>query len=79
MKGRSKDQTNPKLSDCPPPLVDKARDLGKRNSELNLVEILHLIRKLRWMGMEEEAEQVKMKLRDTTPTGGAITAARETD
>jgi hypothetical protein len=44
-----------------------------------LVEILHLIRKLRWMGMEEEAEQVQMKLRDTTPTGGAITAARETD
>jgi len=60
-------------------LVDKARDLGKRNSELNLVEILHLIRKLRWMGMEEEAEQVQMKLRDTTPTGGAITAARKTD
>jgi hypothetical protein len=60
-------------------LVDKARDLGKRNSEPNLVEILHLIRKLRWMGMEEEAEQVQMKLRDTTPTGGAITAARETD
>jgi hypothetical protein len=43
------------------------------------MEILHLIRKLRWMGMEEEAEQVEMKLRDTTPTGGAITAARETD
>jgi hypothetical protein len=43
------------------------------------VEVLHLIRKLRWMGMEEEAEQVQMKLRDTTPAGGVITAARETD
>jgi hypothetical protein len=29
--------------------------------------------------MEEEAEQVQMKLRDTTPAGGVITAARETD
>ena len=43
------------------------------------VEVLHLIRKLRWMGMEEEAEQVQMKLRDTTPAGGVITVARETD
>ncbi len=33
------------------------------------VEVLHLIRKLRWMGMQEEAEQVQMKLRETTPTG----------
>jgi hypothetical protein len=43
------------------------------------VEDLHLIRKLRWMGMEEEAEQVQMKLRDTTPAGGVITVVRETD
>jgi hypothetical protein len=43
------------------------------------VEVLHHIRKLRWMGMEEEAEQVQMKLRDTTPAGGVITTARETD
>jgi hypothetical protein len=42
-------------------------------------EVLHLIRKLRWMGMEEEAEQVQMKLCDTTPAGGVITVARETD
>jgi hypothetical protein len=43
------------------------------------VEVLHLIRKLRWMGMEEEAEEVQMKLRDTTPAGGVITTPRETD
>jgi hypothetical protein len=43
------------------------------------MEVLHIIRKLRWMGMEEEADQVQMKLRDTTPAGGVITAARETD
>ena len=42
-------------------------------------EVLHLIRKLRWMGLEEEAEQIQMKLRDATPTGGVITAAHETD
>jgi len=31
------------------------------------------------MGMEEEAEQVQVKLRDSTPAGGVITTARETD
>ncbi len=43
------------------------------------VEVLHLIRKLRWMGMEEEAEHVQMKLRETTPIGSVVTAERETD
>ena len=42
-------------------------------------EALHLIRKLRWIGMEEEAEQVEMQLHETTLAGGVITAARETD
>ena len=43
------------------------------------VETLHLIRKLRWIGMEEEAEQVEMQLHETTLAGGVITAAYETD
>lgn len=43
------------------------------------VEVLHLICKLRWMGMDEEAEQVQMQLRETTATGGVITAMQETD
>jgi len=43
------------------------------------VEDLHLIRKLRWIGMEEEAERVEMQLRETTLAGGVITAAHETD
>ena len=43
------------------------------------VEVLHLIRKLRWIGMEEEAERVEMKLRETTLAGSIITAAHETD
>ena len=54
--------------------VTAAQEYGRPS-----VEVLHLIRKLRWMGMEEEAEQVQMKLRDTTPAGGVITVARETD
>ena len=43
------------------------------------VEILHLIGKLRWIGMEEEAERVEMRLRETTPAGSVIAAAHETD
>jgi hypothetical protein len=42
-------------------------------------EVLHLMRKLRRMGLEAEAERMQMKLRDVTPTGGVITAAHETD
>jgi hypothetical protein len=43
------------------------------------VEILHLIRKLRWIGMKEEAERVGTQLHETTLAGGVITAAHETD
>jgi hypothetical protein len=43
------------------------------------VEILHLIRKLRWIGMEKEAEQVEMQLHETTPAADVITAAHGTD
>jgi len=50
-----------------------------KNYEKPSPEVLHLIRKLRWIGMEAEAEQVQMKLRDTTPAGGVITTAHETD
>lgn len=42
-------------------------------------EILHLIRKLRWLGMDEEAEDLHAKLQETAPTGGVFTVARETD
>ena len=31
------------------------------------VEALQLIRKLRWIGMEEEAEQLQMKIQEATP------------
>ncbi len=49
------------------------------NYERPSVEILHLIRKLRWIGMEEEAEHLQIRLRETTPVGRVITAAGETD
>jgi hypothetical protein len=43
------------------------------------MEILRLIRKLRWIGMEDEAEQLQMKIQEATAIGDVITVARETD
>jgi hypothetical protein len=43
------------------------------------VETLQLIRKLRWIGMEEEAERVETQLHETTLAGGVITTPHETD
>jgi hypothetical protein len=51
----------------------------ERHSRPPAIEILHLIRKLRWIGMEDEAEQLQMKIQEATPIGGVITVARETD
>jgi hypothetical protein len=47
--------------------------------ERSSVEVLHLIRKLRWMGMEKKAQQLLMRLRETIPAGRVITVQRETD
>jgi hypothetical protein len=41
------------------------------------VEALQLIRKLRWIGMEEEAERVETQLHETTLASGVITAAND--
>ena len=38
-------------------------------------ETLRLIRKLRWIGMEEEAEQLQTQMQQSAPTGGVITAS----
>jgi hypothetical protein len=43
------------------------------------VDIVHLIRKLRWMGMEEEAEDLQANMQEAAPIGGVITTACETD
>ena len=43
------------------------------------VEALQFIRKLRWIGMEEEAEQAQMELRCTKTAGAVVTSPPETD
>jgi hypothetical protein len=44
-------------------------------------KLVKLIRKLRWMGMEEEAERVQMELaqRDVPPSDSVVAAPHETD
>ena len=44
-------------------------------------ELIKLIRKLRWMGLEKEAEKVQseLALREIPGTGSVVTAAGETD
>jgi hypothetical protein len=42
------------------------------------VEALHLIRKLRWMGMEEEAERAQRELRYTATASAVIPSSPET-
>ena len=51
----------------------------ERDGQLPPIEIVHRIRKLRWIGMEDEAEQLQMKIQEATPIGGVITVAHETD
>ena len=43
--------------------------------------LIRLIRKLRWMGMEEEAERVQTDLAEcgAKPTDSVLVASRETD
>ena len=53
--------------------------IAAQDYERPSVEVLHLIRKLRWIGMEEEAERAEMQLRETALAGGVITATHETD
>lgn len=43
------------------------------------VEDLQFIRKLRWMGREEEAEQAQLELRYTKTAGAVVTSPPETD
>lgn len=51
----------------------------EHNGRLPPIEIVHLIRKLRWIGMDDEVEQLQMKMQEATPIGGVITVAHETD
>jgi hypothetical protein len=42
-------------------------------------EIVRLIRKLRWIGMDEEAEELQAKMQETGVIGGVLTVPHETD
>lgn len=42
-------------------------------------EIVRLIRKLRWIGMHEEAEELQAKTQEAGVIGGVLTVPRETD
>jgi hypothetical protein len=57
----------------------QGRKIAVTHFERPSVETLHLICKLRWIGMEEEAEQLQMKIQEAAPTGRIVTVARETD
>ena len=56
----------------------KSPDLSARQ---HANELIRLIRKLRWMGMEEEAERVQIELAKcgVQPTDSVLVASRETD
>jgi hypothetical protein len=42
-------------------------------------ELTTLIRKLRWMGFDKEAERTQRMLSKVMPAGGVLTASHETD
>ena len=65
----------------PIPIEDRGREQWRELlAELNpSVEILHLIRELRRIGMEKEVERVETQLHESRLAGGVITAARETN
>ena len=42
-------------------------------------EVIKLIRKLRWIGLEDEAKRVLVSAGETPPTDRAIAGPRETD
>ncbi len=56
---------------------------GKINPEQEFrrppAEIIRLLGKLRWIGMDEEAEELQAKTQESGVIGGILTVARETD
>jgi hypothetical protein len=42
-------------------------------------EIVRLIRKLRWLGMDEEAKRLQIKLRRERSVGSVLAAPRDSD
>jgi hypothetical protein len=64
-------------------LMPMLRDRQKRPDVLaeqrRLSELVHLIRKLRWMGLEGEARRVEMTLPHATHADSVLAAPHETD
>ncbi len=56
---------------------------GKINPEQEYrrppAEIIRLLGKLRWIGMDDEAEELQAKTQDSGVIGGVLTVPRETD
>ena len=42
-------------------------------------ELTKLVRKLRWIGLDEEAERAQRMLSQAAPSGGVLTASHGTD
>jgi len=62
-------------------VTDRAKEQRReRLPERRLVrERVRLLRKLRWMGMETEAEQLARDLRNASPEDCVLAAPRDTD
>jgi hypothetical protein len=56
---------------------------GKINTEQEYrrppAEIIRLLGKLRWIGMDDEAEELQAKTQESGVIGGVLTLPRETD
>lgn len=61
------------------PLEQQKPPEGSARQQAN--DLIRLIRKLRWMGMEEEAERVQMELaqRNVPPADSVVAVPHETD
>jgi hypothetical protein len=59
------------------PVTEKLPDVSvqQRSSD----ELTKLVRKLRWMGFEKEAERTQRMLSDVVPAGGILAQPHETD
>jgi hypothetical protein len=56
----------------------RTRDAGA-NEPRTSREVVELIRKLRWIGMEGEAERLEVALRHTSGTDCVLAVPRDTD
>jgi hypothetical protein len=58
-------------------MLQKPPDVSAEHRASN--ELIKLIRKLRWIGMEKEAEGVETALRGVSPADSVLAAPHDTD